>query len=313
MPQQTVARPGGAGGGGYAGLGPYGPAGPGFAALTGPYRRELLAHCYRLLGSVDDAQDLVQETYLRAWRSYDGFQGRPSIRGWLYRIATRACLDALRHGSRRRLPSGRAGSAGGVPQPIPDILVVTASGDPEAMAVPARSLRLALVTGLQRLPGRQRAVLLLRDVLDFPATEAAAILGISVPAAKSALQRARANLHAAAPGWENEPPPRPRGRALLDQFVAAVETRDADALQRLLPPSSPWFTGLPEPGEGDWRLLPTSANGQHAAAAYLRAPDTTHHGIGILVLTTTATAITRLTPFPDPALLPAFDLPLRLP
>ncbi|HEY3481622.1 MAG TPA: sigma factor, partial [Streptomyces sp.] len=157
MSQQTVvARPGEA----YACAYSYGAGSAGFAEVAGPHRRELLAHCYRLLGSLDDAQALVRETWLRAWGAYDTFEGLSSVRLWLYRIATGVCLDALRRGPRRRL------------QPVPDALVLTEDGDPEAVAVPRESLRLELIANLQCLPARQRAVLLLRDVLGFPAAEA---------------------------------------------------------------------------------------------------------------------------------------------
>jgi RNA polymerase sigma-70 factor (ECF subfamily) len=174
---------------------------------TEPFRRELLAHCYRMLGSVDDAEDLVQETYLRAWRSYDRFQGRSSVRTWLYQIASNACLTALRHRAGRALPSGLAGpgqDAGGTPgagpdvawlQPIPDALVTPASNDPAAVAVSRESLRLALIASFQYLPPRQRTVLILREVLAFPAADVAEMLGTTTTAAvKSALQRARARL-----------------------------------------------------------------------------------------------------------------------
>src|SRR3954451_18390399 len=177
-----------------------------FATQTEPFRRELLAHCYRMLGSVDEAEDLVQETYLRAWRSHGGFEGRASVRTWLYQIATNACLTAVQRRARRPLPSGPAGP-GGAPsappgagreaawlQPVPDALVTPESDDPAAVAVSRESLRLALIASLQYLPPRQRAVLILRDVLAFPATEVAEILGTTTPAVKSSLQRARAQL-----------------------------------------------------------------------------------------------------------------------
>jgi RNA polymerase sigma-70 factor (ECF subfamily) len=301
MSQQTVAGPSGA----WAAFGAYGTTGAGFAELTGPYRRELLAHCYRLLGSLDDAQDLVRETWLRAWGAYDAFEGRSSVRLWLYRIATDVCLDAIRRGTRRPLPSASGpasgpaiGPASGRLQPIPDALVLTEDGDPEAVAVPPESLRLALIAGLQCLPARQRAVLLLRDVLDFPAAEAAAVLGTSVEAVKSALQRARDNLHAASTG----------DAGTLRRLLG---TAPGAALE--LPPPAAWFTGRGAPG--DWRMLPTAANGQPAAAAYRRAPDGGYQGFGIAVLTTTAatTEAARVTVFADPTLLPAFALPAALP
>src|SRR5260370_16046342 len=180
-----------------------------FADLTEPFRRELLAHCYRMLGSVDDAEDVVQETYLRAWRFYGAFEGRSSVRAWLYRIAPNVCLTALERSGRRVLPSGLGGpepdpqaapepAGPGVRwlQPIPDALVATDGADPAAVVAAREGVRLALIPTLQYLPGTQRAVLLLRDVLAFPATEVAGMLGLSGTPGKSSLQRARRPLRA---------------------------------------------------------------------------------------------------------------------
>jgi RNA polymerase sigma-70 factor (ECF subfamily) len=308
-----------------------------FGAVAEPFRRELLAHCYRMVGSVDDAEDLVQETYLRAWRSYGGFEGRASLRTWLYRIATNACLTALRHGARRQLPSGLGapGEDGGLAadaavwlQPVPDALVGAGSADPEATAVARESLRLALVAGLQYLPARQRAVLLLRDVLAFPAAEAAEILGTTTTAVKSALQRARARLEEAAPAPESvAEPDDPRVRDLLDRYVEAFVRSDPVALRQLLaedvalelPPSPRWYAGSDAASQaaaglgapGDWRMVPTAANGLPAAAAYLRAPDGTHRAFGVAVLTPSPTShlITRITVFATPSLIARFGLP----
>jgi RNA polymerase sigma-70 factor, ECF subfamily len=313
-----------------------------FTRKTEPFRRELLAHCYRLLGSVDDAEDLVQETYLRAWRSYDTFEGRSSMRTWLYQIASNACLTALERRSRRPLPSGlgdpsRDKGAPGEPrtdvawlQPIPDALVTPESEDPAVVAVSRETLRLALVASFQYLPPRQRAVLLLREVLAFPATDIAEMLGTTTTAVKSALQRARVRLQQVAPDTTQVSEPDEAGaRALLDQYIAAFETADAAALARLLrkdatlelPPSAAWFAGddaiagavagLGSPG--DWRMLPTAANGQPAAAAYLRGPDGGYHAYGIVVLTTSRTGIAGIVVFTDPALVARFGLPPVLP
>lgn len=306
-----------------------------FADLTQPYRRELLAYCYRMLGSHEDAEDLVQETYLRAWRGYDGFQSRSSVRTWLYRIATNACLTALTHRGRRVLPSSLdAASANpyatpdsaddGVAWlgPLPDALVTSASDDPAAVAVTRDSLRLALIATLQHLSGRQRAVLILRDVLDFPAAEVADLLDTSTAAVKSTLQRARARVGdlARAAAHRGEPTD-PRGRALLEEYITAFETADATLLERILhrdaviemPPSRTWFSGkrtcvaflahqvLGAPGT--WRLLPTTVNGQLAAAAYFRGTTGAYVPFGIAVLATTAEAITHITVFDDPNLL----------
>ena len=305
-----------------------------FADLTEPFRRELLAHCYRMLGSVDDAEDVVQETYLRAWRSHDGFEGRSSVRTWLYQIATNTCLTARQHRARRALPSGlggpgeahESGSEFGWLQPIPDALVTGEANDPAAIAVTRDSLRLALIASFQYLPPRQRAVLLLREVLAFPAQDVARMLGTTTVAVKSALQRARTRLSEVGPADSQiAQPPEPAARALLDQYIAAFEHADAAALERLLrrdaalelPPSSVWFTGgeaiatavvgLGYPGE--WRMVPTSANGQPAAAAYRRDADGTYRAYGVAVLTVATAGIARIVVFGEPGLLAWFGLP----
>jgi RNA polymerase sigma-70 factor (ECF subfamily) len=309
-----------------------------FTRSTEPFRRELLAHCYRMLGSVDEAEDLVQETYLRAWRSFGRFEGRSSLRTWLYQIASNACLTALQQRSRRPLPSGlgapdedsgappaAAGSDVAWLQPIPDALVRADRNDPAAMAVSRESLRLALIASFQYLPPRQRAVLLLRDVLAFPAAEVAEILGTTTAAVKSALQRARGRLEAVAPAADQvAEPAEPAARALLDQYIRAFETSDAAALKQLLrrdatlelPPSPAWFAGGRAIAEavaglgspGDWRMLAVAANGQPAAAAYHREPDGSYRAYAIVVLTATVTGIARLVVFGDPGLFRWFGL-----
>src|SRR5215831_13471256 len=306
-----------------------------FTRSTEPFRRELLAHCYRMLGSVDEAEDLVQETYLRAWRSFGTFEGRSSLRTWLYQIANNACLTALQQRARRPLPSGLGAPDEDVSvppvvaksevrwlQPIPDALV-RQERDPAAVAVSRESLRLALIASFQYLPPRQRAVLLLRDVLAFPAAD---MLGMTTTAVKSALQRAGGRLEELAPAADQvAEPPEPEARALLDQYIHAFETADAAALKQLLrrdatlelPPSAAWFTGGRAIAEavkglgspGDWRMLAVAANGQPAAAAYHRQPDGSYRAYGIVVLTTTATGIARLVVFADPGLFSWFGLP----
>ena len=306
-----------------------------FAERTERFRRELLAHCYRMLGSVDDAEDLVQETYLRAWRSYGAFEGRSSVRTWLYQIATNACLTALRQRGRRPLPSGLGAPGADAPpagpdtawlQPIPDALVTGEPGDPAAIAVTRDTLRLALIASFQYLPPRQRAVLILRDVLAWPAADVAVMLGTTTTAVKSTLQRARARLEQVAPSADRVGEPSgPEARALLGQYIAAFENSDAAALERLLrrdatlelPPSAAWFAGgdaiagavagLGSPG--DWRMVPVAANGQPAAAAYLRGGDGVYRAYGIVVLTVTTTGIARIVVFGDPGLFGAFGLP----
>ena len=305
-----------------------------FADLTEPFRHELLAHCYRMLGSVDDAEDVVQESYLRAWRSYSGFEGRSSVRTWLYQIATNTCLTARQQRTRRALPSGlggpgedhETGSEFGWLQPMPDALVTGEADDPAVIAVTRDSLRLALIASFQYLPPRQRAVLLLREVLAFPAEDVARMLGTTTVAVKSALQRARARLSDVAPADRQlAEPPEPAARALLEAYIAAFEHADAAALERLLrrdaalelPPSSVWFTGgaaiatavagLGSPGE--WRMVPTAANGQPAAAAYQRGADGIYRAFGIVVLTAATTGIARIVVFGDPGLFGRFGLP----
>jgi RNA polymerase sigma-70 factor (ECF subfamily) len=323
-------------------LGTVAPDSAEFARATEPFRRELLAHCYRMLGSVDDAEDLVQETYLRAWRSYRGFKGQSSERTWLYRIATNACLNALEHRSRRVLPSGLGGPepdpetppelAGPEVrwlQPIPDALVSPEEADPAAIITAREGLRLALIASLQYLPGPQRAVLILRDVLAFPAAEVAAMLGTTVAAVKSSLQRARARLREVAPAADDvTEPAEPRARALVDQYIAAFQNADAAALKQLLcadatleatpfrtwlagcdtcvPFLRTWVMGAP----GDWRMLPAArANGQPAAVCYHRDPDGAYQAYGIVTLTMTTAGITRIVSFGDPALVRSFGFP----
>jgi RNA polymerase sigma-70 factor (ECF subfamily) len=314
-----------------------------FVDSAEPFRRELLAHCYRMLGSVEDAEDLVQETYVRAWHSHDRFEGRSSLRTWLYQIATNTCLTALQRRGRRPLPSGLGGpgedpQAPPTPagsevtwlQPIPDALVNPESDDPAAIVVARDSIRLALIASLQYLPARQRAMLILRDVLAWPASEVAETLGTTTAAVKSSLQRARARLDEVAP----EPgrviePTQPEARALLDQYIAAFENADAVALEQVLrkdltlelPPSPTWYAGgealkcatLGLGSPGDWRMVPTTANGQPAAAAYHRDDDGFYQAYAIVVLTATTTGIARLVVFGDPSLFIKFGLPMVRP
>jgi RNA polymerase sigma-70 factor (ECF subfamily) len=312
-----------------------------FARRTEPFRRELLAHCYRMLGSADEAQDLVQETYLRAWRSYGTFEGRSSLRVWLYRIATNACLTALERRGRRALPSG-LGAPGDDPdappspaepdvawlEPIPDRLVTPQSEDPATIVASREGLRLALIASLQYLPARQRAVFILREVLAFRATEVAAMLDTTTAAVKSALQRARARLDEVAPEREQiSEPTEPHARALLEQYIAGFENADTAALERALRTDAAiemvgtrtWFSGrvtclrflthaIGSPG--DWRMIPTVANGQPAAAAYLRDGDRIHRAFGLGVLTVTDTDIARIFVFGGgPDLVAKFGLP----
>jgi RNA polymerase sigma-70 factor, ECF subfamily len=310
-----------------------------FTSLTDHFRGELLAHCYRMLGSAEEAEDLVQETYLRAWRSFGGFEGRSSVRTWLYRIATNACLTAIERRGRRPLPSG-LGAPGNDPeaqlaaapevpwlQPLPDTLLVAADGDPAAAATSRAGIRLAFVAALQYLSARQRAVLILRDVLDWPAAQVAELLGTTTTAVNSGLRRARAQLAQALPAEdEMTEPADPDQRAVLDRFAAAFENADASALAELLredvtfemPPIPTWFAGrqtvlrfaashlFAVPGR--FRMVPVTANGQPALAAYLRGWDGAYRAHAVLVPTITRTGIARIVSFGAPGLFPAFGL-----
>ncbi len=315
-----------------------------FARLTEPFRAELLAHCYRMLGSVYDAEDQVQETLVRAWRSYGEFEGRASLRTWLYRIATNACLRAIENRGRRPLPSGLgspsedpfgplAAAQPEVPwlQPFPDALLGDGPADPAAVALSRENVRLALIAALQYLPPRQRAVLLLRDVLGWRAAEVADLLGTTVTAVNSALQRARDQLREAAPAQDAMREPADAAqRDLLDRYAAAFETADVTALMRLLredavfemPPQPAWFVGRELIGRFlasrvlssyAFRMLPITANGQPAFAAYMREGDGVFRAHAIQVLTVSAGQITRLASFNDARLFPAFLLPPTFP
>jgi RNA polymerase sigma-70 factor, ECF subfamily len=311
-----------------------------FTSLTGRFRGELLAHCYRMLGSADEAEDLVQETYLRAWRSYAGFEGRASVRTWLYRIATNACLTAIERRGRRPLPSGLGGPAedpetqlvagSEVPwlRPIPDALLAGEDEDPAAVASSRAGIRLALVAALQYLPARQRAVLILRDVLEWPAAEVADLLGTTTTAVNSALRRARAQLAQALPAEDElAEPAEPERRSLLDRFAAAFEAVDVAALAELLredvtlemPPNLTWFAGRQTVLRflasrvfavlGPPRMVPVMANGQPAFAVYRREPDGVFRAHEVLVPSLTTTGIARMVVFLDPGLVTAFGLP----
>ncbi len=316
-----------------------------FAQLTDPFRAELLAHCYRMLGSVHDAEDQLQETLIRAWRSYDDFEGRSSLRTWLYRIATNACLRALENRGRRPLPSGLgapgadpdgplAAGPGEVPwlEPLPDALVHADPADPASVVASRAGLRLGLIAALQYLPARQRAVLILRDVLQLPAAEVAGLLGTTTTAVNGLLLRARARLKQAAPVEEDiREPAEPDQRALLDKYASAFEHADASALMRLLredaifemPPILTWFAGRDSIGRflgaqvlarpGDFKLVPVTANAQPGFACYLLGRDGRHHAHAVQVLTLGDTGISHIVSFNQPELFPVFGLPQVLP
>ena len=315
-----------------------------FVHVTDPYRRELLAHCYRMLGSVHEAEDLVQETYLRAWRSYHGFEGRSSLRTWLYRIATNACLTALESRNRRPLPTGLGNPSADpadplveqteVPwlEPVPDAMAGVSASDPAAIVASRESVRLALVAALQNLPPRQRAVLVLREVLKLPAAEVADVLDTSTAAVNSSLQRARAQLDAAGLTEDDVvEPTEPDQRELLDRYVHALEDKDIPAIVELftadavweMPPFTGWYQG-PEhigqligthcpAGPGEIRLFPIEANGQPAFAMYILGDDGGWHAFQLQVLTLIGGRISHSTVFFDLRLFTTFGLPSTLP
>jgi RNA polymerase sigma-70 factor (TIGR02960 family) len=320
--------------------------GDAFRELVEPYLRELQVHCYRMLGSFQDAEDALQNTLLTAWQGLRKFEGRASLRTWLYRIATHRCLDARRAASRR--PAKEWDVPGVQPpeptgfgevvwlQPFPDALlegVIDVRPGPEARYEQTESISLAFVTALQVLPPRQLAVLILRDVLGFHASEVAGMLDSTVESVNSALKRARASLQRRRPqAAGREPPPAvgsPTEDAIVAKFVCAWESADLDALVALLTDDA--FISMPPMPFGyegrdvvarfcaslfgagrRFDLVPTRANGQPAFGAYLRAPAGIRHGTGLYVLTLTGDRICALTRF-DNSVLPWFGLPRSLP
>lgn len=323
-----------------------------FSTLAERHRRELQIHCYRMLGSLEDAEDLVQETLLRAWRKRESFAGRATFRAWLYRIATNACLDFLERNPRYPRPrqnhvDAKHAHALGCPdeipwlQPYPDHLLepVAPRGDePDATVIAKETIELAFMAAIQHLPPRQRAVLILRDLLNWSANETAALLEMSVPAAKSALQRARATLKGHLPPqrlhWTLAGVPSDAERALLDRYITAHERADIPLLAALLredalltmPPEPTWFAGRDtilafsadvfDPTSslyhGRWRSLPTRANRQPAAAHYVMLPGDDSFRAQVLdVLRVEGGVVAEITAF-APTLFPLFGLPMTL-
>ncbi len=313
---------------------------PDFTAATDGFRRELTAHCYRMTGSVHDAEDLVQETYLRAWRSWSRFEGRSSVRTWLYRIATNACLTSLSGRARRPLPTGLgAGPSDAldplvvdheVPwlEPAPDDLLTS---DPAGLVSARDSVRLAFVAALQHLPPRQRAVLILRDVLRWKAAEVAETLEMTTAGVNSMLQRAHAQIATAAPTEDTVADDLgPRERALLERYVAAFWDKDVDGIVELLtedatwemPPFTGWYSGrraigrlIDEQcpgGSQDMPMVPTRANGQPAFGLYMRDPDGGFAPFQLQVLSLHGGRVGHVSAFFDTRLFPVFGLPARL-
>jgi RNA polymerase sigma-70 factor (ECF subfamily) len=307
---------------------------PAFAELTERHRRELHVHCYRMLASFDEAEDAVQETFLRAWRSRASFDGSTMVRAWLYRIATNVCLDLIRSRS-RRLTNVRSFAEVPWLQPYPDQLldeVAPTEDEPDAVVVERETIELAFLAAIQILPARQRAALIARDVLGWPATETAALLGTSVAATNSALQRARATMSEHLPAKRSEwsaGTPSDEERDLLERFIDAHERYDASAaiaisaqdLRITMPPHPYLFEGLDVIGplvagalrEGEWRLLPTWANRMPTAASYLRkAGDSEFRPFKFDVLRIEHGRIAEITTF-GPKLFARFGLPDSVP
>jgi RNA polymerase sigma-70 factor, ECF subfamily len=305
-----------------------------FGALTERHRRELQLHCYRMLGSLEESEDLVQETFLRAWRRRETYQGRSTVRAWLYRIATNACLDALQR--RPRKPQG-----GEVPwlQPYPDELlegIAEPDAEPDAAVVAKETIELAFMVAIQHLPPKTRAVLILRDVLDWPAKDTAALLETSVAAVNSALQRARAGLKEHLPErrleWAPGADPTESERELLDRYIEASDRADAQAIAALMREDSTWSMppepglwrgrdaivaawvegGMGTPEFGRFRCLRTSANLQPAVACYVQQPGQSEfRALALDVLRIAEGEIADITSFTS-AVFPAFGLPATL-
>jgi len=319
-----------------------------FSNLTEPHRRELLAHCYRMLGSLQEAEDQVQETLMRAWRRLDTYEGRAPLRAWLYKIATNACLDALDRRPRRTLPQQLHPTADPhevlsppVSEPIwlkpfPDNLISPSNTSPEARYESRESITLAFMIALQSLPPRQRAVLILRDVLDWQASEVAELLEVTVSAVNSMLHRARATLekhyHSRSRETIRDALPAQVTNELLDRYVRAWEEADVDRLVSLLkeearfamPPMAGWFQGrsairafisttiLAGEGRGRWHLQPVHVNAQHGFAWYRRHDDgDTYQAYAIQVLIFDGDLLAEVITFGYPALFPFFGLPLE--
>jgi RNA polymerase sigma-70 factor (TIGR02960 family) len=322
-----------------------------FAELADGFRGELQLHCYRIVGSVQDAEDQVQETLLAAWRGLERFEGRASLRSWLYRIATNRCLNALRDRGRRpqelpmppeETPPPPQPTRLGEPvwlEPYPDVLlegVSDRSHQPEVRFATREAIGLAFTAALQRLPPRQRAVVVLRDVLAFHAGEVAEMLGVTEVSVNRALQRARQALERAAPPGQREAAPLPGSREereLVERFTTAFEAGDVPAIMGLLtddalltmPPEPLEYEGplaigqflstVPAGGALDrFRLVPARANGQPAFGCYLRDPHApVAHAYGLMVLTLRGNRVAAITGFPDTSVFRSFGLPRTLP
>ncbi len=313
-----------------------------FASLVEPHRRELQLHCYRMLGSLEDSEDLVQETFLRAWRKRESFQGRSTFRAWLYRIATNACLDALERRPRVAPTHNGAQPLAEVSwlQPYPDELlegIAPSDAEPEAEVVDKETIELAFIAAIQLLPPKQRAVLISRDVLGWSAAESAELLGASVASVNSALQRARATMKEHLPRhrleWAADSEPSREERELLQRYMEATEQGDPKAMVELLradalctmPPAPEWYVGAEAIvdswvrggfGDDEWghlRCVLTRVNKQPAVACYVkRAGDSEYRPLALDVLRLEDGECAEITVFPLEPLLKALGLPRKL-
>ena len=310
-----------------------------FAALVEPHRRELQVHCYRMLGSFEDSEDLVQETFLRAWRNRTTFEGRSSFRAWLYRIATNACLDALQRRPREATLHPEAPALAEVPwlQPYPEELldgVAPSKDEPESEVVAKETIELAFIAAIQLLPPKQRAVLISRDVLGWSAAESAALLNLTVAAVNSALQRARATLKQHLPhrrlDWARDADPSESERRLLERYMEATDRGDVAGMIKVLrqdalcsmPPTPQWWVGAEEivaawveggfgdPSLGELRCVPTRANRQPAVAVYRRRPgESAFKPFMLDVLKVDEDGVAEVVAFPLEPLVDALGLP----
>ena len=313
-----------------------------FTALTEPYRRQLHLHCYRMLGSFDEAEDLVQETLIRAWKGWAGFEGRSMVRTWLYRIATNACLDHLDSKAYRLDSLESPQAAVDWIQPYPDRLldeIASTDSGPDALVIARETTELAYLAAIQYLPPKQRAILILRDALGWSAKEAASLLDESVPSVNSALHRARSSLRTRLPKsrleWPTATAPTVAERQLLERYMDATDRADVSALSALLreearltmPPYPTWFQGRDEiatafalsadPSSptylGQFRTVATAANRQPAVAAYVRRPgDSVYRALGLDVLRLEGGLVVEITRFVNADLLALFGLPPTL-
>lgn len=327
-----------------------------FGELIEPYRRELQIHCYRILGSLHEAEDMVQETFIKAWKNIGTYEGRASFRSWLYKIATNTCLDFLdSKRSRRLLPfqiSAASDPRSSILPPAPELtwlepfpdewLADTAAINPEARYSQSESISLSFLTALQVLPARQRAVLILRDVLDFSAAETAEVLELTVSSVNSALNRARKTL---SERYQGKIPETSRvsfadekSKQLLNHYIRAWQAADVNGLVSLLkqdailamPPSPSWYQGkraigkfvaatvlgnngmFPGKAKNRWRFIPTRANASLALAMYQRADQNKYHAFGLQVLIFQRDKVSHIINFIDPSLPVRFGLPATL-